>query len=125
MGSSGSGNFSDYSGRPNQPSGNGGSSGGASGEDVCQKAFSANLEDVGQYDYFSQTGNVPSSGTQLFLELKGRIIAVDSSGRSVGALPTRLNYLASCLKEGVQYTGIVSSSSATPSPRVSADFTPT
>ena len=122
MGSSGSGSFSDYSGRPNQSSG-GGASGGSSGEDPCQKAFSAGLEDVAQYHLFSSTGSVPAVGEQLSLKFKKRIIAVDSAGREVGALPTKLNYLADCLTDGFTYAGIVRNSSAGSNPRVDVDFT--
>lgn len=122
MGSSGSGNFSDYSGRPNQPTGNGGSSGGGSGEDLCHQAFSVSLEDVAQYDFFSQTGSVPPNGTPLTLNLKGRIVAVAPNGLSVGAIPTKLNYLAGCMRDGVQYTGVVRYSSTAPVPRVDVDF---
>lgn len=124
MGSSGSGNFSDYSGRPNQSSDNGGSSGGGSGEDACRKAFNAGLEDVAQYEFFSQMSTVPAVGSELTLILKGRVLAVDhSSGKTVGALPTRLNYLAACLRDGVKYTGIVRTSTDSPTPQVDVDFT--
>lgn len=122
MGSSGSGRFSDYSGKQNQPAGNGGSSGGGSGEDLCRQAFSAGLEDIGQYDLFSTTGNVPAPGTKLTLILSGRIVAVDQNGTSVGALPTKLNYLAGCIRNGFQYVGVVQHSAAKPVPRVDVDF---
>lgn len=122
MGSSGSGSFTDYSGASNQEQVGGGSSGGGSGEDRCRRAFSVGLEDVGQYDFFTTTGGVPAVGTQLTLNLSGRLIAVDPSGLSVGALPTRLNYLAACLKDGFQYTGIVQSSSLGTNPTVEVDF---
>lgn len=123
MGSSGSGSFSDYSGRERQGQGNA-SSGGGSGDDLCRQAFHAGLEDVSHYDFFSKSGSVPAPGTVLTLAHKGRIIAVDPSGVSVGALPTKFNYLAGCLRDGVQYTGVVVSSSTSPVPRVDADFVP-
>lgn len=123
MGSSGSGNFSDYSGSGNRKVGGGGSSGGESGEDQCGKAFSASLEDVAQYQFFSQTGAVPPVGTRLSLVLKARVVAVDPNGTDVGALPTRYNYLAACLKAGFQYVGIVQAASLGAAPNVSADFT--
>ncbi|MGR6465812.1 hypothetical protein [Rhizobium sp. PAMB 3182] len=122
MGSSGSGSFSDYSGRPTKPSGNGGSSGGNSGEDRCRQAFNTELEDVAQYDFHSQNNDVPPPGTNLTIALRGRLVAVDSDGTSVGALPTRLNYLAGCLQDGVQYAGVVRSSANAAVPRVEVDF---
>lgn len=123
MGSSGSGSFSDYSGSGNKKVGGGGSSGGESGEDQCGKAFSAGLEDVAQYAFFSQTGAVPAVGTRLTLTLKARVIAIDQNGTDVGALPTRFNYLAACLKAGFKYAGVVQASSLGAAPNVSVDFT--
>jgi hypothetical protein len=122
MGSSGSGNFSDYSGKPNQPTGGGGSSGGSSGSDLCRQAVSAGLEDIAEYDFFTTTGGVPPVGTQLTLAHRGRVVAVSANDSIVGALPTRYNYLASCLKDGIRYTGVVTASASGPVPRVNADF---
>ena len=122
MGSTGSGSFSDYSGRPNEPAGNGSSAGGSSGNDRCRQAFAAGLEDVAQYDFYSTTRTVPPAGTVLTLVHRGRIVAVDQNGTSVGALPTRFNYLAACLHEGFSYRGVVNSSTLTPTPQVNADF---
>lgn len=122
MGSGGSGSFSDYSGRQKQPSGNGGSSGGDSGEDQCRKAFNASLEDVASYDFFINNGAVPSRGTEITIILATRVIAVDMHGVTIGALPTSLNYLAACLSSGFTYSGIVRSSSNGSNPRVDADF---
>ncbi len=122
MGSSGSGSFSDYSGSSKKEQSGGGASGGASGEDRCRQAFSVGLEDVGQYDLYTSTGGVPAIQTQLTLIFSGRLIAVDPSGTSVGALPTRLNYLAACLRDGFQYVGIVQNSASGTSPTVDVDF---
>jgi hypothetical protein len=122
MGSTGSGRFSDYSGKPNQPEKNGGSSGGSSGQDRCSQAFSVGLEDVAQYTFFSTQNNVPRKGTTLTLVLNNRLIAATEDGISVGAIPTKLNYLAGCLRNGFKYVGIVTNSSIKPDPRVEVDF---
>lgn len=120
MGSSGSGNFGDYSGRPKTQSG-GGSSGGSSGSDKCGEAFTASLEDVAAHDYYVNHGTVPAVGTELRIEVRGRVVAVVGA-ESVGSLPTRLNYLARCLQDGYTYTGIITASSNGSNPQIQADF---
>lgn len=122
MGSSGSGNFTDYS-NTNRPSGTG-STGGTSGNDPCRQAFSVSLEEVAQCDFFVSNGAVPSTSTVLSLVFERRIFAVTESGIQVGALPTQFNYLAACLRDGVSYVGIVTDSNLQPFPFVTADFTP-
>jgi len=122
MGSSGSGSFSDYSGKTKQTGDGGGSSGGGSGNDLCRQAFSVGLEDVGDHELFTTTGAVPPVGSPLSLAHQGRIVALDANGVIVGALPTRFNYLAACLRDGIGYTGVVTLSATAPAPRVNADF---
>lgn len=124
MGSSGSGNFSDYSGStaPKDKAGQGG--GGTSGVDRCQQAFSTVLEEVAQCDYFVQSQVVPAAGTPLGLVFAKRVFAVDARGVKVGALPTSFNFLATCLRDGVTYAGVVRSSALTPMPTVEVDFVP-
>lgn len=126
MGSSGSGRFSDYPGTPPAPvpaGSGGGISGGASGIDRCAQAFNVILEDVGNCDYFSNFGTVPSVGTVLVVAVGGaRLFAQDPNGLNVGAIPTRFNYLAACLQSGYSYQGVVIASSTSPFPLVSADF---
>lgn len=127
MGSSGSGNFSDYPGtKAKEVAGDGtGMVGGASGVDKCKQAFAALLEDVGQCDFYSQFKKVPAAGDQLGIVFdKKRIFAVDVNGVKVGALPTALNYLAACLASGISYVGVVKSSAEKPVPTVEADFGP-
>lgn len=121
MGSSGSGNFSDYSGARKTEQSNGGSSGGSSGSDKCREAFSVSLEDVAIHDYFVNNGSVPAVGTDLTIEIRTRLVAVVGS-ESVGSLPTRLNYLARCLEAGFEYKGVVTSSTNGVNPQVQADF---
>lgn len=123
MGSSGSGSFTDYSGsRPKGGMGEGG--GGASGDDRCGRAFACTLEEVELCEYFLANGGVPAVGTALSIEQRGRLFAVDGNGLSVGALPTRLNYLADCIAAGFTYLGRVTASASTPVATVSADFLP-
>lgn len=123
MGSSGSGNFSDYSGS-SAPRGTGaeGAGGGGSGVDKCKQAFSTLLEEVALCDFYTTTGSVPAVGQQLTIVFERRIFAVDQNGTKVGALPTAFNYLAACLRAGVGYTGVVKSSALKPIPTVEADF---
>ena len=124
MGSTGSGSFSDYPGsRPNE-GGEGAGGGGASGEDRCARAFSCALEEVEQCDYFTASGGVPPANTALTIEQRGRLFAVDSSGQTVGALPTSFNYLADCMAAGFTYEGRVNFSASAPVASVNVDFAP-
>ena len=125
MGSTGSGNFSDYSGSRSSGGGDGqGGSGGSSGEDRCQKAFHCTLEEVALCDFYANTGTVPNPGAHLTIILQSRPMAVDTAtGDVVGALPTSLNYIAGCMNEGFSYEGTVVTSTNTPVPTVTADFT--
>lgn len=125
MGSTGSGSFSDYTGAKNPVgAGRGGGSGGASGSDRCSQAFSCVLEEVAQCDHYTNTGAVPAAGDVLQVVRRGRLFAINSTGATVGALPTRLNYLAACLEDGFTYVGVIRSSSLTPFPTIEADFAP-
>ena len=123
MGSTGSGRFSDYPG-----SGRGGEGGSGSGsedevqQDRCTRAFTANLQDVEHSQYYVRTSALPPVGTQLTIELRKRVAAVDAAGNSVGSLPTPFNYLADCLTAGFRYAGVVTASSAGPSAIVKVDF---
>ena len=119
MGSTGSGSFSDYPG--SRPKGGGG---GGSGEDRCARAFSCSLEEVEQCDYFSANNDVPPANTALTIELRGRLFAITENGQTVGALPTKFNYLADCMADGFAYEGRVKSSVARPLARVTVDFVP-
>lgn len=120
MGSSGSGRFTDYKGQPKAGDG-GGASGGASGGDRCREAFTASLEDVASHDYYKTNGTTPPANTQLTISVAGRVVAVAGT-QSVGSLPTKLNYLAGCLNDGVTYTGVVTASSNGSNPQVQVDF---
>lgn len=120
MGSSGSGRISDY---PGSSKGGKGSGGGNGKEDRCAKAFDAILEDVEHSDYYKKSRKVPPVGTKLRVAVRKRLVAETEAGESVGNLPTKLNYLAACIKEGWSYRGLVTKSGQTGVvARVSADF---
>lgn len=121
MGSTGSGRFSDYS---EQATSNSGEGGGASGSDRCQQAFSCALEEVSQCDYFYQNGSLPAPQAPLTIVLDGRLFAQDVNGVKVGALPTKFNYLAACIKDGNSYIGVVKATRTSPHPSITADFVP-
>lgn len=121
MGSTGSGNFSDYI-QPQTES----NQGGESGEDKCKKAFSSKLEEVQNCKYYENQNDVPPIETVVVVGFNGhRLNVVDSNTNvEIGYLPTRLNFLKVCLDSGFSYTGVVSASSIEPLPSVSVDISP-
>ncbi|WP_316832928.1 hypothetical protein [Pedobacter aquatilis] len=122
MGSTGSGSFSDYSKRKTtQPHDNGGTS----GIDKCGKGFAANLEEVSRCFYFMNHGAVPSAGGGVKLAFNGSRLVVETAlGEEIGYLPTRYNYLRTCLDDGYTYGGSISSSKNAPTPSVLVDIVP-
>lgn len=130
MGSSGSGRISDYPGSSGAggaggggAGGTGGGSGGGQPDDRCGRAFSVLFEDVEHSDYYTAHGATPPAGEELRIKLRKRLVAETTAGQSVGNLPTTLNYLAACLKEGWTYTGTVTDSSkSSPVATVAGDF---
>lgn len=118
MGSTGSGNFSDYKrniGKADQ--------GGDSGNDRCSKAFNSSLEEVQTCQYFTTHGVVPPIGTEVNVNfISPRLAVTDSNGLCIGYLPTSFNYLKTCMDDNFNYEGIVSSSSNNPLPFVSVDI---
>tara|TARA_R110001632_G_scaffold630_10_gene2230 strand:- start:446 stop:820 length:375 start_codon:yes stop_codon:yes gene_type:complete len=122
MGSSGSGNFSDYSG--NKPSGGSGKSGGASDENKCEKAFTAMLEEIDRSSYYIKTKDVPKVGEEINISFDKRPIAISKEGLIIGYLPTRFNYIKMCLDDGYTYVGRVASSSSGLVAAVSIDVIP-
>lgn len=126
MGSTGSGRFSDYSGSGRSSSGSGGDGGagggGSSGVDPCEQAFSCALEEVAQCEYYEKNAELPEEGTEVEIVIDGRLVAIDGDGVTIGAIPTRFNYIAGCIEDGYEYVGVVSSASETPIPSVSVDF---
>lgn len=129
MGSTGSGRISDYPGSSSKGgsgAGAGGGGGGGPPEDRCARAFHARLEDIEQSDYYRAHGSLPPLGTQLSVAHRKRLVAQTSNGESIGNLPTSLNYLASCLKDGWNYVGTVQAAASDPPvATVSADFAAT
>ena len=121
MGSTGSGNFSDY---PGSGSGSGSGGGGASGDDRCNRAFSCMLEEIEHCEYFAANQDVPPANTALTLELRGRLMAIDPNGLSIGALPTQFNYLADCMNDGFSYEGRVVTSTSGAVASVNVDYAP-
>jgi hypothetical protein len=111
MGSSGSGRFSDYPGKPpkkiSSSGGRGGTAGGSSGEDPCDRAFSTELEDFEFSEYFKKHGTAPKIGTSVTIEKGKRIVARTKAGETLGNLPTKFNYLAGCIAGGRAYAGHV------------------
>lgn len=121
MGSTGSGNFSDYPGNRNAIPG---ISGGESMIDVCERAFIVRLEDVATSEFYQRYGNIPQIGTSVIISSASRIVAIDKGGMIIGNLPTSYNYLMRCLMEGYHYEGKVTSSHNVPLPSVEIAVTP-
>ena len=113
MGTTGSGRLTDYPGSTTSKdsSPKGGDQGGGGGDepqgDRCTRAFGVTLEDVEHCEYFKKTGAGPKIGTVLRIALKKRVVATTTSGEIVGNIPTKMNYLAACLRGGYTYTGQV------------------
>lgn len=122
MGTTGPSRFKDYS-DPIYPK-TGASSEGAVTPDPCGRAFSVQLEDVAHSEYYRSHSRVPSEGTPLYVEHRKRIVATLETGESVGSLPTKMNYLAECLKSGFKYHGVVKSSTQSLFSTIHADFVP-
>jgi hypothetical protein len=118
MGSTGSGNFSDYK-STNSNSGQGGES----GQDRCTKAFNSSVEEVQNCQYFNTNKTVPPVNTTVnIVFINPRLAVTDSNGSCIGYLPTKFNFLKSCMDDNFIYQGIVSSSSNNPIPFVSVDI---
>lgn len=123
MGSTGTGNFSDYP--QSKPSGSNNNNGGTSGEDNCKKAFTTTLEEVENSKYFEDNNDVPPQNTEIFIDFEKRMVAKTTDTKLIiGILPTKFNYLKYCIDDGVKYVGIVSSSSLLPIPNIHIDIIP-
>ena len=115
MGSSGTGHFSDYT---NEPPTKGGGGGGSEGTDICRQSFESDVEEVGTSEYHHTVGKVPPKGTLVRVERRVRPAIVASDGMLIGYLPTKFNYLVSCMISGYEYSGEVTQSSNTRLPTV-------
>lgn len=121
MGSSGPGNFSDYT---NYPRAIKGVTGAVDSEDKCALAFSTLIEDVDTCEYYSKKGVLPAVGTEVYVDFKVRLVVKSNDGLIIGYLPTKYNYLRNCIVKGFTYTGVVSVASSTPINTVVVDITP-
>lgn len=131
MGSTGTGRFHDY--RPERirrkkarREGSSEGGGDAEVEDRCAEPVEARLENVERCTYFRNHGDVPPPGTDVELSKRtnsGRLAVVVATSREiVGHLPTRLNYLISCMKK-YSYEGEVTTSSTGKVARVTINLT--
>ena len=123
MGSTGSGTFSDYqsygSKKPNESN-----QGGTGVIDQCSIAFSTNLEEVSNCEYFKINNAVPSENASVIIVFDVRLIVKTKEGISLGYLPTKYNYLRACMEDGYGYKGIIASTSLTPIPQITIDVAP-
>lgn len=121
MGSTGTGNFSDYKIFPRAIKG---VTGADDSEDKCALAFSTLIEDVDTCEYYSKKGILPAIGTEVYVEFNVRLVLISNDGLIIGYLPTKYNYLRYCIVKGFTYTGVVSNVSSTPINTVIVDITP-
>ena len=119
MGSTGTGRFTDYSGSKGSNQ-----QGGSSGENLCDQAFSAGLEEIERSDYYRDHKELPSVDTQLTVVLRGRLTVVTEKGEILGYLPTSYNYLAGCIKMGQTYVAVVTLTSSDPVLKIQVDVAP-
>jgi hypothetical protein len=121
MGSSGSGNFSDYS----QNKSVGANQGGKSGKDECNKAYSIILEEVDRCEYYINHSSLPPNGLSIKIDFHLRLEAKDaSSNEIIGYLPTKYNFLVNCIKNGFIFKGEIVSSITKPILIVRVDIAP-
>lgn len=127
MGSKGTGSLTDYTRSRTTSGGAGGGGGsrsaGSSGEDFCDKAISAALEEVDRCPFYQQQNTLPPNGAAIDVQ-PGQRLGAYSGGVLVGYLPVTYNYLAACIKSGRTYRGLVVSSTTVPINRVTVDVAP-
>jgi hypothetical protein len=112
MGTTGTGRFHDYAGGKDE-------------EDRCDRAFTADLEDVATCAFYREHESLPSAAVPVRIRIGRRLTVVTSdSDEEVGHLPTEFNYLRACMKAGRAYEGMVRSSAERPLPRVTVDIAP-
>jgi hypothetical protein len=127
MGSSGSGNLSDYQDyekNKSSQSEQGGNSGGSSGEDQCSRAFSTSLDEVSLCEYYKNKKNVPPVNAVVKIDFKGRLRALVENDVCIGYLPTKYNFLRACMNDGFTYSGVIHESKLTPIPSIAVDIAP-
>jgi hypothetical protein len=110
--------------------GNMGAYGGEGGEkDKCDRAFSADLDDVGTSDYYTKNRGTPSVNSQVSVGMHtagghSRPAAFDDKRVLLGYLPVEFNYLVKCLKS-FKYEGLVTHATKKPVPAITIDVQPT
>jgi hypothetical protein len=136
VGSTGTGNFSDYPGSrresaEEQTGAGAGASGSGSdgGGDPCLTPLGeVRLEEVERCPFYTTASDVPPPGTdvEVLPDLVGGRIAVatQGDGQVVGFLPTRLNHLLGCLNNGYRYPGEVTASARVPVAVVQVQLAP-
>lgn len=90
MGSTGTGNFSDYK---NFSRAIKGITGADDSEDKCALAFSTFIEDVDTCEYYSKKGTLPAVGTEVCIDFKVRLVVKSNDGLIIGYLPTKYRQL--------------------------------
>lgn len=123
MGSSGSGNLSDYPGGRGSSGGSGsGGGGGSSGSDPCDRAFEVDLEDVKHSEFYTSKKALPPVGTAVTVERRKRLVATAQTGEVIGNFPTSYNDLAACIEDGWSYVGtVVASADGVPEPSITIE----
>lgn len=121
MGSSGSGNFTDYSN--NKPQGKK-NNGGSSGKDQCGTAFTTSLDEVARSEYFIAREEVPPLRTEVSVRVRDGRIAVIAGNEQIGYLPTEYNYILMCFADGYSYSGAVTVSANRPVPAIRVAIAP-
>jgi hypothetical protein len=111
MGSTGTGRLSDYTGsKADKPGGPGGSS----GEDKCNEPIVTTLEDVERCSYYINHQVLPEVNSSVSVQLNKRLFITTVQGETIGYIPTKFNYLAACIKSGIEFGGQVTSSLSKP-----------
>ncbi|WP_147367899.1 hypothetical protein [Fibrisoma montanum] len=120
MGSTGTGNFSDYPGSSSSD----GKTGGKSGQDLCSQAFSTALEDIERSDYYLRHQKLPSAGTEVYVQKQKRLVVTTKDNVVIGHLPTKYNYLAGCMEGGLNFQGLVTNAASSPISKIIVDIAP-
>jgi hypothetical protein len=114
MGSSGTGKFETYS--PRTPS-----------QDQCGEPIEADLEEVGSSERVVAGSGLPAAGDAVRVRPEltdGRLVVEDSTGASVGLLPTEFSYLSICIARATSYSGAVVSAADKPVHRLRVALAP-
>ena len=124
MGSTNTGRFTDYSQNSKGSPKTGGIGGGASGDDLCDKAFTTELEEVERCEYFKKYSKLPNKGSQIYVNFNNRLEIISNSSEVIGYLPTKYNYLVACTTDGFSYAGVIVSTTITPLVKIRVDIAP-